>query len=148
MEDLQKVIKRVDDIRQLAVKENTSPAVIEALEKTVAWMCGNRSMQEHGLCFAFMHYLHGVDGRWPGNFNLYLDQLKLVVGHCLCQVTEGIHDGERWRFEKWLLKSLQFGRCTQDEFHQFFDRVKQYAFEKHGIKFEEWFIEYTQGAVQ
>ena len=145
MDDIGKIVSRLDQLRNLAIRESATLQVQNEIIKVIRWLTGNRSVQEHRACFAFLQYLHETDGRWPDNFPLFVDEVKISVGHCLRRVTDAVIDGQNVRFEKYITKSLAFGTCTQDEFHKFFERVKNLARDKYKVEFEMWFENYCEG---
>jgi hypothetical protein len=130
-----KILGRLRVIRQRAAKGLPVVADIDALG---VWIAGDRSMQQHRMCQAFISYLYESYAQPKQTRELFTDWLKLKVGFCVKKTTIAEIDGQKVKLIKYRPYSLSFAECDQPKHQDFFNKIKEYAAEKWAVKFNEW----------
>ena len=144
---LEAVYRKVNAIREDAIKRQDLARTTKALAKLLSWLRNDRSLVEHRCYWAFISYLYmsyGEDYSSPLNFH---SELKCRIGHCEIERGEYEINGVKYKSIKYMPKSTSFTGCSQKTFHEVFNRVKDFAMKRWGVDFDAWKAETQFGAM-
>lgn len=140
MDDLTSLfLKKVTELEKF-VKQNKNDrsSIIGEIFKIQKWLAGDRSIQQHRCCQAFLTFLYMSYGDQYENRAYFVAHVKCKLGFAKVKITKTTIEGERVTFKKFMPYSLSFPECSQKKHNEFFNKLQEYALSTWGVNFAEW----------
>jgi len=91
-----------------------------------------------------MNFLYSSYGDDFESFEGFRAWLLCRNGMAHVKITELEKDGKLYVYQKYLVKSMSFGSCSQKEFHKYFNNLQEFAQHNWSIVFSEWKKEWDE----
>jgi hypothetical protein len=132
-------LKKLTELEKTADK-GCREDVLSHINKLKQWLAGDRSLQQHKCCQAYMTFLWQSYGDEYKSREGFVMRLKSMLGFADVKEKRFLaRDGSKCRDRMISIKSLSFADCTQKAHQLFFDELKEYALKQWGVVFQDWY---------
>jgi hypothetical protein len=136
-------LNKLSELDKIISNEKNDRKVIQdQIAKLQQWLAGDRSIQEHKCCQAFLTYLFNSYGDKYKSREGFVCDIKCKLHFADIKITKSVINGEKIIFKKYNIHSLAFPACSQKKHHDFFIALQDFAFKKWGVDFEKWYAEW------
>lgn len=147
---IQELQKYVDD------QKNDRKAIQGQIIKVLQWLAWDRSLIQHRCSQAFLTFLYnsygsniienenGEEIKEYESRDDFIAWLKCKLKFAKIKITNATIKGEKVEFRKYMPFSLSFGKCSQAQHNDFFNKVQEFARVKWKCEFNDWFKEWER----